>query len=98
MHGDQNLLRTGAGAGRIQGLYRWHLPDPIYFNEEIRVTMQQIAHKGSSPSIEAYLRNLREVEDDWCAATFWYEGIPSAPLPKFQGVKERTADLYREKK
>jgi hypothetical protein len=31
--------------------------------------------------------------DDWSAAAFWYEPVPSAPLPPMPDVKARTADI-----
>ena len=67
-------------------MYRWHLPDPIAWRNECRITIQQIAWK----------KGLAETEDDWSAATFWYEPAPSAPLPALPGVKARTADLWKE--
>ncbi|MGC9343959.1 MAG: glycoside hydrolase family 172 protein, partial [Bacteroidales bacterium] len=62
-------------------MYRWHLPDPIYWKEEVRITIQQI---GCC---------LYERQDDWSTATFWYEPVPSAPLPEMPGIEERVADL-----
>ncbi|MEN8191426.1 MAG: glycoside hydrolase family 172 protein [Bacteroidota bacterium] len=62
-------------------MYRWHLPDPIYWKEECRVTIQQI---GCC---------LWERSDDWSTATFWYEPIPSAPLPELPSKEERTFGL-----
>jgi hypothetical protein len=69
-------------------MYRWHLPDPIYWKKEARITIQQIAWKNG----------LAEVQDDWSAATFWYEPIPSAPLPALPDVQARTADIWPVKK
>ena len=74
-------------------MYRWLLRDPVYWKEEIRVTIQQIGHAGMPESIEEYLGQLFEREDDWSAASFWYEPIPSAPLPPLANVELRTADL-----
>ena len=68
-------------------MYRWHLPDPIYWKEECRITIQQIGWKNG----------LYERKDDWCSATFWYEPVPSDPLPKFPGLDSRIADLWQEK-
>jgi len=67
-------------------MYRWHLPDPIYWEEECRITMQQIAWKDG----------LAETSDDWSTATFWYEPVPSEPLPDMPGVAARTADIWPE--
>ena len=74
-------------------MYRWLLRDPIFWKEEIRVTIQQIGHAGMPEFIEEYLGQLFEREDDWSAATFWYEPIPSAPLSPLADVALRTADL-----
>jgi len=62
-------------------MYRWHFPDPIYWKKECRITMQQIG----CCYYERY--------DDWSAATFWYEPIPSQPIPAVPSVEERTKDL-----
>lgn len=67
-------------------IYRWHLPDPIFWQEECRITIQQIAWKGG----------LQETSDDWSCATFWYEPVPSARLPLFPDVKARTGDIWSE--
>lgn len=67
-------------------MYRWHLPDPIAWREKARITIQQIAYKGG----------LAETQDDWSCATFWYEPVPSAPLPKMPDVAARTADIWKD--
>ena len=58
-------------------MYRWYIPDPIYWNTDCRVTIQQIGC--------CYY----EREDDWSAAAFWYEPIPSAPLPEIPALEGR---------
>lgn len=62
-------------------MYRWHIADPIYWKKDIRVIIQQIGC--------CYY----EREDDWSAAAFWYEPIPSEPLPKLPLVEERIKNL-----
>ena len=71
-------------------MYRWHIPDPVYWKQECRITIQQIGHAGKE--------GLYERQDDWSAAAFWYENIPSAPLPPMVNIKERTADLWQNEK
>jgi hypothetical protein len=75
--------------GNYVSMYRWHLPDPIAWRKEGRVTIQQIAW-GS--------KGLTETRDDWSCATFWYEPAPSAPLPPLPNVKARTANIWPEAK
>lgn len=74
--------------GRFHAMYRWHLPDPIVWQHECRITMQQITWDGG----------IKETEDDWSVATFWYEPLPSAPLPPLPDVAARTVGLFEELK
>ena len=69
-------------------MYRWHLADPVAWQRQGRVTIQQIA----------YVKGLVETEDDWSCATFWYEPVPSAPLPPMPDLAARTADIWPETK
>lgn len=80
--------------GRVS-MYRWHMPDPVVWKTDIRVTIQQIGlGEGVMPDgMEAYKARLVDRPDDWSTATFWYEPIPSAPLPPMPDVAARTADL-----
>ena len=68
-------------------MYRWHLPDPIAWQREARITIQQIS----------WTNGLAETQDDWSCATFWYEPVPSAPLPALPDVAARTADIWPDK-
>ncbi|MBM3883936.1 MAG: DUF2961 domain-containing protein [Verrucomicrobia bacterium] len=66
-------------------MYRWHLPDPVYWEQECRITIQQIGWKDG----------LYERQDDWSTAAFWYEPVPSAPLPTFPELEARVSDVWR---
>lgn len=60
----------------MRGFYRFHIPDPIYFHEDIRVTLQQIgvSYKG-----------LFERQDDLTSVAYWYqenEDDSYLPLPE----------------
>ena len=48
----------------MRGMYRFHIPDPVYFEEDIRVTIQQIGmcHNG-----------LFERQDDVSSVAYWYQ-------------------------
>lgn len=55
------------------GFYRWHLPDPIMFSNELRVTIQQIGgaeefKKGQEAAFAAYRKN------HIAAGPGWYPG------------------------
>ena len=55
------------------GMYRWHIMDPIRFEEDLRVTIQALGwRKGGR-----YL----PLQDDIASAAFWYQREPHAPYP-----------------
>ena len=57
----------------MRGMYRFHIPDPVYFEEDIRVTIQQIGmcHNG-----------LFERQDDVSSVAYWYQEKSAAyPVP-----------------
>lgn len=66
--------------------YRWYLPDPIYWRKDGRVVIQQLGYRKG--------QGLVNRVDDWSCATFWYEPVPSAPLPPLPSLAVRTADLW----
>jgi hypothetical protein len=75
--------------GSLFSLYRWHLKDPIYWKKDIRVTLQQL---GANEAVGYY-----DKQEDVSVAAFWYEPIPSDPLPPFPGYAARLAPGYLTK-
>jgi len=55
------------------GLYRWHIMDPIRFQQDLRVTMQAIGWRSEG----RYL----PLQDDIASTAFWYQTEPHAPFP-----------------
>lgn len=64
----------------MHGMYRWHVLDPIRFRQDLKVTVQQIGHQGSS---------LFERSDDVCSVAYWYQREPHAAFPSFLPAPER---------
>ncbi len=64
----------------MRGFYRWHLPDPILFEEDLRITVQQIGHDGKA---------LFERSDDIAAVSYWYQTEPHQAFPSFPDVLDR---------
>ena len=56
------------------GLYRWHIPDPIRFEKDLRVTIQALGWRSEG----RYL----PLQDDISSVAFWYQTLPAAPFPK----------------
>lgn len=56
------------------GLYRWHITDPIRFDEKLKVTIQALGWRSGG----RYL----PLKDDISSVAFWYQLEPHAPFPK----------------
>jgi hypothetical protein len=54
------------------GMYRWHAPDPIYFERDVRVTMQALGWQSGG-------RYLPLEEADIATTAYWYQAEPHAP-------------------
>lgn len=59
------------------GLYRWHIMDPIRFQQDLRITVQAL---GWRSSLEGQPRFL-PLQDDIASTTFWYQAEPHASFP-----------------
>ncbi len=64
----------------LHGLYRWHIPDPIRFKKELRVTLQQIGHDTEQ---------LFERADDVSSVAYWYQTEPHVRFPALLDAKAR---------
>lgn len=62
-------------------LYRWHIPDPIRFQRDLRVTVQAL---GWWPT-----GKFQPLTDDIASVAYWYQALPSAPLRPLPGLNER---------
>ena len=54
-------------------MYRWHIPDPIRFTKDLKVTIQDL---GWYPNGEYKPRR-----DDIYTVAYWYQTLPTAPFP-----------------
>ncbi len=62
------------------GLYRWHITDPIRFENDLRVTIQALGWRSGG----RYL----PLQDDIASVAYWYQTLPSAPFPQLPGKDE----------
>jgi hypothetical protein len=60
------------------GMYRWHIPDPIRFEQDLRVTIQALGWRTPSAAGRRYL----PLQDDIASVAYWYQAEPHAPLPE----------------
>ncbi len=55
-------------------MYRWHIMDPIRFEQDLRVTIQALGWRSE--------RRYLPLQDDIASVAFWYQTLPTAPYPK----------------
>jgi len=56
------------------GMYRWHIPDPIRFEKDLKITMQALGWRSGG----RYL----PLQDDIASVAYWYQQEPHHSFPK----------------
>jgi hypothetical protein len=56
-------------------LYRFHVLDPVFFKQDLRVTMQAIGWRSGG--------RFLPLQDDISSVVYWYQTLPTAPFPAF---------------
>ncbi|MBA3684583.1 MAG: DUF2961 domain-containing protein [Planctomycetes bacterium] len=59
------------------GMYRWHIPDPIRFASDLRITVQALGWRSGWKFLP--------LQDDIASVAFWYQQLPTAPFPSLPG-------------
>ena len=70
------------------GMYRWHMMDPIRFQQALRVTIQALGWWDEPGEPVRY----RPGEDDIASTVFWYQSEPHAPYPTLPGIAALSID------
>jgi hypothetical protein len=69
------------------GLYRWHIPDPIRFKKDLRVTIQGLGWKQKKKGDKIGPPYL-PLRDDISSVAYWYQAEPHAKFPALPGKEE----------
>ncbi|MBS1526629.1 MAG: DUF2961 domain-containing protein [Bacteroidetes bacterium] len=56
------------------GLYRWHIMDPIRFEKDLKVTIQDLGWHADG--------RYMPLQDDIASVVYWYQSEPHNPFPK----------------
>lgn len=60
-------------ANTRHGLYRWHIPDPVFFNSDFKATIQALGWRSEG--------RFLPLRDDLASVAFWYQSEPHAVFP-----------------
>jgi hypothetical protein len=75
------LYRNEAGEVPRHALYRWHIPDPIRFRDDLRVTIQTL---GWWPNW-----TFQPLADTISSVAYWYQREPHTPFPELAPIQLR---------
>jgi hypothetical protein len=70
------------------GMYRWHVADPIRFQENLRVTIQALGwRKNTQFDVSSQRKPFSEwrylpLQDDIASTSFWYQAEPHGGFPE----------------
>ncbi len=56
------------------GMYRWHIADPIRFENDLKVTIQALGWRAGGKYLP--------LRDDIASVAFWYQSLPTLPFPE----------------
>lgn len=62
------------------GLYRWHITDPVRFEKDLKITIQDLGWRSEG-------RYLRQ-ESDIASVAYWYQTEPHNPFPELPSKDE----------
>ncbi len=62
------------------GLYRWHISDPVRFEKDLKITIQDLGWRDG----HRYLAQKSDIS----SVCFWYQIDPHSKFPKLPGWKE----------
>ena len=70
------------------GLYRWHVLDPIRFQQDLRVTIQALGWWAD--------RTFQPLTDEIDSVAYWYQSEPHAPFPQLPPAEGRWPRTKRD--
>ncbi len=67
-------------------LYRWHIPDPVRFAKDLKVTIQALGFPSKGKFVP--------LDDDISSTAFWYQKEPHAKFPAMLKLTDRDPDKF----
>ena len=90
---EHDTLYTGCPYyhNRLASCYRWHVTDPVYFQKDLRVTIQHMGNdmRYITDPKKRYIERI----DDYSSVAYWYQSLPSKVFPELPGREERIKGL-----
>ncbi len=71
--GFHQVVKKSGEVGARMTLYRFHIQDPVFFNSDLKVTMQALGWQSEG--------RFLPLRDDISSVAYWYQTLPHAPFP-----------------
>ncbi|MHB0877275.1 MAG: glycoside hydrolase family 172 protein [Anaerolineae bacterium] len=81
------VLHPELGDKYFCSCFRFHVMDPIYFQQDLRIEHTQV---GARPGLPGH---VQERADDWSSVVYWYQNLVAEPLPDLPSRAERLAGI-----
>lgn len=65
---------------RYFNMYRWHITDPIYFEQDLRVTIQALGWRSG--------KRYHPLQDDISSVAYWYSDNLDDVYPAFPDAND----------
>jgi hypothetical protein len=79
--GFQNVVKTSGEVGARMTLYRFHVHDPVFFKQDLKVKMQALGWRSEG--------RFLALQDDIASVVYWYQTLPHAPFPPLADANAR---------
>jgi hypothetical protein len=70
--GYRLISGTAGESGARMSMYRFHVPDPIFFRRDLRITVQALGWRSE--------RRYLPLQDDIASVAYWYQSLPHQPF------------------
>jgi hypothetical protein len=80
--GMHQVIRGDGHYGVMQrfGLYRWHIMDPVRFEKDLKITIQDLGWRQNGR------KNYLQQKSDISSVCYWYQAEPHNKFPKLPSV------------
>ncbi len=76
-----HFFKREPGQAAKHGMYRWHIMDPIRFEQDLKVTIQPLGWSKWG--------RVLPLRDDIASVAYWYQTLPHAPLAPLPPKEDR---------
>lgn len=70
------------------GMYRWHIQDPVRFEKNLKVTIQDLGWRAEDSGSWQPAKHYLKQQSDMISVAYWYQTEPHNPFPDLPSKQE----------